>query len=189
MAIFTLGTGVGGSIVVGGKLHRGKDQMAGHLGHIIIVSDGRICTCGGVGCLEQYCSATAVAKEAREATRSGVATGLEAIPLDQITAESVHKAAHAGSEYCRDLLGRTGRWLGIGMATLVNVVDPQVIVVSGGMAAAGDLLFGPCRAEVRRLSLRPASERVRIVPAELGGDAGVIGAAGLAMRRADGEQA
>jgi glucokinase len=189
MAIFTLGTGVGGSIIVGGTLHRGGDQMAGHLGHIILIADGRPCPCGSIGCLEQYCSATAVAREAREATEFGVRTGLEDIPPAQITAQSVSDAAQKGSPFCRELLRRTGRFLGIGMATLVNVLDPQVIVVCGGMAAAGDLLFEPCRAAVRRLAMRPASERVKIVPAELGGDAGVIGAAGLAMRRADGEKA
>ena len=189
MAIFTLGTGVGGSVIINGRLHRGSDQMAGHVGHIILIPDGRPCGCGAVGCLEQYCSATAVAREAREMTASGVDTGLGHLEPDQITAEAVAKAATEGSTYCRDLLARTGRMLGTGMASLVNVIDPQIIVVYGGMAAAGDIILKPCRDEIRRQALRPASDNVKVVQAELGGDAGVIGAAGLALRRTDGEEA
>jgi glucokinase len=189
MAIFTLGTGVGGSVIINGKLHRGSDQMAGHVGHVIVVPDGKPCGCGGLGCLEQYCSATAVARDAREATLCGVDTGLSGLAADDITARAVAEAAAAGSVYCRDLLARTGRMLGMCMASIVNVIDPQVIVAYGGMASAGDLLLASCRDAVRRFSIRPASENVRVVTAELGGDAGVIGAAGLAMRRIDGEQA
>jgi glucokinase len=189
MAIFTLGTGVGGSVIVGGRLHRGSDQMAGHVGHIILVPEGRPCGCGAYGCLEQYCSATAVAREAREATAAGVETGLAGLAPEAITAEAVAKAATAGEPFCRDLLARTGRMLGIGMASVVNVLDPQVIVVYGGMVAAGELLLKPCRDAIRRLALRPASGNVKVVEAELGGNAGVIGAAGLAMRRSDGEKA
>ena len=189
MLIYTLGTGVGGCAIIRGRLHRGRDQMAGHLGHAILVPDGRQCNCGARGCLEQYCSATAVAREARETTASGEETGLDDLAPEDITAKAVFEAAKAGSEYARDLLARTGRYLGLGMATMVNVIDPQVVVVAGGMVAAGEMLLGPCRETVRANSLRPASERVKIVPAELGDDAGIIGAAGLAMRRLDGEKA
>jgi len=189
MAIYTLGTGVGGSVVVAGRLHRGRDQMAGHLGHAILVPDGRQCNCGAKGCLEQYCSATAVAREAREATRSGEKTGLDDLPPEEITARAVHEAAVAGSAFCKELIERTGRYLGIGIASLVNTLDPQVVVIFGGMAAAGEMLLGPCREAVREHALPPAKERVRIVPAELGEDAGVIGAAGLALRRLEGERA
>ncbi|MHC4503250.1 MAG: ROK family protein [Planctomycetota bacterium] len=189
MAIYTLGTGVGGSVVVAGRLHRGRDQMAGHLGHAILVPDGRQCNCGAKGCLEQYCSATAVAREARGATRGGEKTGLGEIAPEEITARAVHEAAVAGSAYCKALIERTGRYLGIGIASLVNTLDPQVVVIFGGMAAAGEMLLGPCREAVREHALPPAKDRVRIVPAELGEDAGVIGAAGLALRRLDGEKA
>ena len=189
MVIYTLGTGVGGCLIVGGRLHRGKDQMAGHLGHAILFPDGRACGCGAKGCVEQYCSATAVAREAREATLRGIQTGLEKLVPEAITARAVHEAAVAGSAYCRELLARTGRLLGIAAASVVNVVDPQTIVIYGGMAAAGEMLLGPCRAAVREYALSPARERVKVVPAELGEDAGVIGAAGLALRRLAGETA
>ncbi len=189
MAIYTLGTGVGGSVVVGGRLHRGRDQMAGHLGHAILVPDGRQCNCGAKGCLEQYCSATAVAREAREATSAGEKTGLGDLAPEAITARAVHEAAVDGSAFCKALIERTGRYLGIGIASLVNTLDPQVVVIFGGMAAAGEMLLGPCREAVHAHALPPAKDRVRIVPAELGEDAGVIGAAGLALRRLDGEKA
>jgi len=189
MAIYTLGTGVGGCVIVGGRLHRGRDQMAGHVGHTILFPDGRPCGCGARGCLEQYCSATAVARAAREATQRGEETGLSHLAPEQITARAVYEAAKAGSAFCKRLLAETGRLLGIGITTLVNVLDPQVVVIYGGMVAAGDMILEPCRKAVRELALRPASERVRIVPAELGEDAGVLGAAGLAWRRLEGEKA
>jgi glucokinase len=189
MAIYTLGTGVGGSVVVAGRLHRGRDQMAGHLGHAILVPDGRQCNCGARGCLERYCAATAVAREAREATERGEDTGLGHLEPEKITAKAVFEAAEAGSQYARELIERTGRLLGLGIATMVNAIDPQIVVIAGGMVAVGEMLLGPCREAVRANSLRPASENVRIVPAELGNDAGIIGAAGLAMRRLDGEKA
>ncbi len=189
MLMYTLGTGVGGCAIIRGKLHRGSDQMAGHLGHAILVPDGRQCNCGARGCLERYCAATAVAREATEATEEGEDTGLGHLEPDEITAKAVFDAAEAGSEYSRELIGRTGRYLGIGIATMVSAIDPQVVVIGGGMVAAGDMLLGPCRQAVRDLALKPANERVKIVPAELGEDAGIIGAAGLAMRRLDGEKA
>ncbi len=189
MLIYTLGTGVGGCAIIRGKLHRGSDQMAGHLGHAILVPDGRKCNCGARGCLERYCAATAVAREAREATERGKDTGLGRLEPGKITAKAVFEAAEAGSQYAKDLIGRTGRLLGIGIATMVNAIDPQIVVIAGGMVAVGEMLLGPCREAVRANSLRPASENVKIVAAELAGDAGIVGAAGLAMRRLDGEKA
>ncbi len=189
MLIYTLGTGVGGCAIIRGKLHRGSDQMAGHLGHAILVPDGRPCNCGARGCLEQYCSATAVAREAREATESGKDTGLGNLAPDEITAKAVFEAAEAGSAYAKDLIERTGRYLGLAIATMVNAIDPQIVVIAGGMVAAGEMLLKPCRDAARRNSLRPANENVRIVPADLGDDAGITGAVGLAMRRFDGEMA
>jgi glucokinase len=192
MLIYTLGTGVGGCVIVRGRLHRGLDQMAGHLGHAILVPDGRPCKCGARGCVERYCSATAVADEAREAREAGGRgedTGLGHLNPDEITAKAVFEAARAGSAYAKELLERTGRYLGIAIATAVNIIDPQVVVIAGGMVAAGEMILGPCREAVRELALKPADERVKIVPAELAGDAGIVGAAGLAMRRVDGEKA
>ncbi len=183
MVIYTLGTGVGGSVIVDGKLHRGRDQMAGHLGHAILIPGGRPCGCGASGCLEQYCSATAVAREAQAATEVGIDTGLEDLKISEIDARSVAEGALAGSEYCAELLARTGRYLGMGIATVVNIIDPQIVVIYGGMAAAGDFILEPCRRAMKEHALSPARDRVKIVQAELGEDAGVIGAAGLALRR------
>jgi glucokinase len=189
MVIYTLGTGVGGCVIVRGALHRGSDQNAGELGHALLFPDGRACGCGSRGCLEQYCSASAVARSAREALVRGEETGLPGLAPEEITAEAVHRAAEEGSAFCRGLIETAGRHLGLGIVSVVNILDPQVVVIYGGMAAAGDMLLGPCRRALREHALPPANERVRIVPSELGGDAGVIGAAGLAWRRLDGEEA
>ncbi len=189
MMIYTLGTGVGGCVIVDGKLHRGRDQMAGHTGHAILVPGGRKCNCGAFGCVEQYCSATAVAREAQAATERGVDTGLEDLKISDISARSVTECALTGSEYCTELLARTGRYLGIAIATAVNIMDPQIVVIYGGMAAAGDLILEPCRHAMQEHALSPARERVKIVAAELGENAGVIGAAGLALTRFEAAEA
>jgi len=189
MVIYTLGTGVGGCVIVEGNLHRGRDQMAGHLGHAILVPGGRECNCGAHGCVEQYCSATAVALEAQVATERGLDTGLEDLKIGEIDARAVSEAALAGSEYCAELLARTGRYLGIAVASVVNILDPQIVVIYGGMAAAGDILLGPCRRAMQEHALSPARERVKIVSAELDDKAGVVGAAGLALMRFEAAEA
>jgi len=180
MVIFTLGTGVGGGIIIDGELIRGIDDTGGHLGHIVIDPQGLKCPCGNTGCLEAYASATAVVRRYREMV---VAEGLEDDLGPDVTARDIHERAAAGSEHCGRLIEETGRYLGVALTTVANMINPELAVYSGGMSAAGDLLFGPILEEVRRRALKPCGARIRVVAAELGDDAGVIGAAGCAMVR------
>lgn len=162
MVMLTLGTGVGGGVVIGGRLFRGWAE----LGHIVVQHDGPRCqgTCTGRGHLEAVASGTAADEVARRLL------GQTARASDLV------RAAREGDEAAREALARIGRLLGSGIGSLVNIFNPQVVVLGGGFAAAGDLLFEPAREIVAREALSPADETVRIVPAELGGRAGLIGA-------------
>ncbi len=164
----TLGTGIGGSLVVGGRLIRGVNGMAGEYGHMQVVPDGRQCECGGTGCWEQYCSGRALTRAAAEggSTLSGPALTIAAREGDAAAA-----AAYA----------EVGRWLGVGLANLVAALDPPLIVIGGGVSAARDLLLDPARQALER-SLVGAGHRdlPQVVGAVLGPMAGVVGAADLA---------
>jgi glucokinase len=176
----TLGTGIGGGIVLGGRLYHGASDVAGEIGHMSIDSTGRKCKCGNYGCLEAYASGPAIAARAVE----GLITGeLSVLPdlvdgdLSRITAETVYEGLVAGDAYARDVMRDTAKFLGSGLANLINVLNPQMIVISGGVTRAGDHLLEPLRNEVRRRAFRPAFESCEIVTSELGSMAGVIGAA------------
>ena len=183
MVIFTLGTGVGGGIIIDGKLIRGIDDTGGHLGHIVIDPEGRVCPCGNAGCLEAYASATAVVRRYHEMIDAGRGCELAAQLDGAVTAKDIHEHALAGCGDCRWLIDETGRHLGVALTTVANMINPELAVYSGGMSAAGELLFGPILEEVRRRALKPCGKRIKVVAAELGDDAGVIGAAGCALVR------
>jgi glucokinase len=187
MIILTLGTGVGGSVILGGKLWRGPSESAGHIGHMIVEPDGLPCGCGGRGCLEQYASATAVARVARDALAGGKYSRFIDCEPEEITARDVSEAADRGCELCNQIMRDAGRYLGLAIATLANVINPDLAVIYGGMAAAGERLFQPMRDTVNERALDVAAEHIRIVPADLDDDAGLVGAAGLALRRLQGE--
>jgi glucokinase len=156
----TLGTGVGGVIAIDGRVHQGHDGTAGEIGHQTIDPDGPWCNCGNRGCVEAYARADQLA------LACGTATAEEAVTR-----------ARAGDERALDGLAQTGRYLGIGIANMVTVISPDAIVIGGGVAAAGDLLFEPIRAELRRRVRTTALDAVTLVAAELGTWAGAIGAA------------
>ena len=186
MLMLTVGTGIGGGVVVGGELFRGHLGFAAELGHITLVDGGPQCGCGERGCLEALASGNAIGRMARE----GIAGAPDSILLElagdqpsRITGALVSEAAHAGDEFAAEVLQRAGRWLGAGLASLVNAFDPNVIVIGGGGAAAGWFLLEPARLELdRRLGRRRTIPP--IVTAVLGNDAGAIGAASLARLRA-----
>jgi glucokinase len=145
-----------------------------------IDSTGRKCACGNYGCLEAYASGPAIAARAREGLEAGVPSMLPDLAggdLSRITAELVSEAIIAGDEYAADVMRETASFLGTGLANLINVLNPEMIVVSGGVTRAGEHLFKPLRSEVRKRAFRVAAEACRIVPSELGDMAGVIGAA------------
>jgi glucokinase len=178
----TLGTGIGGGIVLDGRLIHGASSTAGELGHMTIEFNGRRCKCGNYGCLEAYASGPNIAARARE----GIEAGAESLILglvdenpDMITAVTVYDALMQGDAYANEVMRETAKILGAGVANIVNVLNPEVVVIVGGVTRAGEHLFAPLRSEVRRRAFKIAQRACRIVPGELPDDAGVIGAAGL----------
>jgi glucokinase len=181
--VLTLGTGIGGAVVINGEVHRGRNGMAGEFGHMQVVPGGRSCECGGDGCWEQYCSGNALVRFARD--RIGrEPTVLEELcggDPQRLAGAMVTAAAEDGDLVARQAFASVGDWLGVGVANLVAALDPECVVVGGGVSVAGDLLLGPARTALTR-SLVGAAHRV--VPplrrARLGPQAGVVGAADLA---------
>ena len=180
-----VGTGIGGGIVTGGRLLRGAHGLAGEIGHVIVEPDGPLCGCGNRGCWEQVASGLAIARAGRRAVTeepdSEIARLAGGDPL-RATGELVTQAAQGGDAVAIAILATVGRRLGEGIAGLVNVLDPEVVVIGGGVGEAGDVLLGPLReaflASVEGADVRPD---VPIVPAQLGNDAGAIGAGLLAL--------
>jgi glucokinase len=186
MCCLTLGTGVGGGIVVFGKLLRGIDGTAAEIGHLCVMRGGRQCNCGAKGCLEQYGSVTGMLKTAIEGMQEGRKTLLTELckgDTSRLTGKMVSDAAEAGDEYARWVIEETGRWLGIGIASLVNLLNPEKVVLTGGMIGAGEMLFKPIRETVNAQAFAVPAKRAQIVAADLGGDAGVVGSAGCALDR------
>jgi glucokinase len=182
----TIGTGIGGGIVLGGEIYRGASDIAGEIGHMTIDSTGRRCKCGNYGCLEAYASGPAIAARAVEGIEAGADTALPTYvknDLSKITAQLVYEAAHDGDDYAREVVKDTARFLGAGVANVINIFNPQVVVICGGVTLAGPLLFVPLQGEVKRRAFKPAVDVCRIVPGQLTGTAGVYGAAAVFMRR------
>ncbi|NOT08763.1 MAG: ROK family protein [Gemmatimonadales bacterium] len=177
---YTLGTGIGGGIIVGGKLVHGASDAAGELGHVTIDVNGRRCGCGNYGCLEAYASGPAIARRAVEAIEAGAVTAMTAISGGdpaRITAQTVFEASAMGDGLANELVLDTARYLGVGIANMLNTLNPEVVVICGGVTRAGDRLFEPLRREIARRAFKPAVEACRVVPGALEGTAGVVGAA------------
>jgi glucokinase len=182
MAGVTLGTGIGGGLILDGRLVRGASGCAGELGHTTIDFTGRRCACGNYGCLEAYASGPNIAARAREGIEAGdesILVDLVDGDLDRITAVTVYEAILRGDEHAQAVMLETAKILGAGIANVVNLFNPEVVVVVGGVTRAGDHLFTPLRSEVRRRAFDVAVEACRIVPGELRDSAGVVGAAGI----------
>jgi glucokinase len=178
----TLGTGIGGGIVLGGQIYHGCSDAAGEIGHTTIDSTGRKCKCGNYGCLEAYASGPAIALRAQEGIAAGAESRLTEMvngKLEQITAATVYDAIVLGDAYADDVMKDTAKFLGTGIANIINMLNPEMVVIAGGVTRAGDHLFEPLRAEVRRRAFRTAEEACSIVPGELTGTAGVVGAAAV----------
>ncbi|HLS48079.1 MAG TPA: ROK family protein [Gemmatimonadales bacterium] len=181
----TIGTGIGGGIIMGGRLYHGASDSAGEIGHITIDSNGRRCACGNYGCLEAYASGPAIARRATEALEAGAESAMPAMvdgDLSLITAQLVYQAAEQGDDLAREVVNDTAHFLGAGVAGLVNIFNPEVVVVCGGVRQAGERLFVPLRREVARRALKPAVAAVRILPSELEVP-GVQGAARVFLER------
>ena len=181
----TLGTGIGGGIVLDGRIVHGVSDAAGEIGHMTIDFTGRRCKCGNYGCLEAYCSGPNIAARAVEGVEAGEETVLVELvdgDLDRITAATVYEGVVLEDRYATEVMTETARILGAGVANLVNVLNPEMVVIAGGVTRAGAHLFEPLRAEVRRRAFRSAERACRIVPAELPETAGLLGAAGVFRR-------
>ena len=184
----SLGTGIGGGLVMGGRPFRGANGFAGEIGHMVIDPHGPPCPCGKRGCWERFASGSALGRLGREAAQGGRAPGLVALAGDDeaVRGEHVVRAAQEGDEPARAVIAEFGWWLALGLANLANAFDPQLFVLGGGLVAAGDLLFAPARAAFAALvEAHEHRPEIGIVAAELGEHAGAIGAAVLARNAAE----
>lgn len=188
MVMFTVGTGIGSGIVLGGAVVRGAHGIAAELGHMSAVPDGLPCGCGRRGCIEQYASGTALVRFARDGARRRPAHATGLLELaggdpDAIMGPMVTEAGRSGDRVACAAFVEVGRWLGMGLADMVSILDPQVMVIGGGVVEAGELLLGPTRnAYVEALAQRGRLPVAEIRAAEMGNIAGVVGAADLARR-------
>lgn len=183
MVMFTLGTGIGGGIIVHGRLVHGNTDCAAELGHIVIEVDGRECPCGNRGCLERYASANALATRFAEAVRAGEKSVLadRVNAGEHVDSKMIYEAATDGDELANKLYWETGTYLGIGVVNLLHTINPARVVLSGGLIGAGELLMRPVRETVEKRALPDAQRNCVICFATLGEDAGLIGAAGCAL--------
>jgi glucokinase len=183
----TLGTGIGGGIIVDGSLVRGASGSAGELGHTTISLTGRRCTCGNYGCLEAYASGPNIAARAVEGLEAGAESVLLDLvrgQMDAITAVTVYEALVLGDDYAHEVMLETAKILGAGLSNFINTLNPEKVVIVGGVTRAGHHLFVPLRSEVRRRAFKSSVAACQIVPGELPETAGVIGAAGIFMEQA-----
>jgi glucokinase len=180
-----VGTGIGGGWISGGELQHGRSDAAGEIGHTTVSFDGRLCACGNYGCLEAYASGPNIAARARQGVEAGTASLVADLvdgDLDRVTAVTVFEAAVAGDAFAERVVNETARILGVGVANLINLLNPEAVVLMGGVTRAGEHLLAPLRAEVRARAFRVAADACRIVPGELVETAGVVGAAGLFLQ-------
>jgi glucokinase len=175
----TIGTGIGGGLILDGKLYHGASDAAGEIGHTTIDSTGRRCKCGNYGCLEAYTSGPAIADRARESLEGDSDSILPSMvdgDWSKITAQTVFEASKRGDRIALEVVRDTAHFLGVGVSNLINIFNPDTFVIAGGVTQAGELLFDPLRAEVRRRAFKPSVEACRIVPGSLPLSAGVVGA-------------
>jgi glucokinase len=186
MVCLAIGTGIGGGVVINGSLYLGNGGTAGEAGHQTIVPDGPRCGCGNYGCLETVASGPAIATMGMRAVRQGLTTSIRDLAqgdLCKITPELIARAAIQGDEIAQEIYEQAGRYIGIAISNLIVILTPQIVVVGGGVAQAGDLLMSPIRETVqKRVHVTPL-EKVQIVFAELGTLGGAMGAAEWARLR------
>jgi len=175
LAYIKVGTGVGAGLILDGHIYRGATGTAGEIGHVTIEDNGPLCTCGNYGCLEAMAGGLAIARKAREAIEKRRRTQLSAIPPEKILAVDVAQAAQQGDLVAQQIITEAGRYLGIAIASLVNIFNPGLVVIGGGVSQLGDLLLEPIRKTVIERSLHSAAKAVRITSAVLGRRASSMG--------------
>ena len=181
--LLTIGTGIGGGLIIDGEVYRGSTGAGAELGHVVVKADGPRCqgNCPNHGCVEAMASGTALGREGRElaAQHPDSALGQALAAGTEIDGKLVTEAALAGDETAVEAIANIGKWLGVALASLANIFEPDVIVIGGGVIAAGELLLSPARAEMQIRALRPMNT-TKVVAAQLGPEAGMIGAATMA---------
>ena len=186
MLMLTVGTGIGGGIVVNGDLYRGAFGIAAEIGHIRVVPDGHICGCGARGCFEQYGSGNALMRYTREAIAASPDIARNLLSrgdgtVEGLTGRAITEAAREGDAVALAAFNTTGQWLGAGIATLSVVLDPECVVIGGGVIDAGEILLGPTRSALERyMPFAGKHPYPEIIAASLGNEAGLVGAADLA---------
>ena len=181
----TLSTGIGGGIVIDGEIYAGSLGTAGEIGHMTIDTNGPKCNCGNTGCWETLASGTALAREARQRIADGAKTSILEYSngdIKKVSAETVHNAARQGDTLAEKLIAQTGYYVGVGLANLINIFNPELIVIGGGLSNIGDRLLEPAYKVAEERAYEPAFKSVRFARAELGRNSGVIGAAAYAFR-------
>lgn len=187
----TLGTGVGGGIVLNGDIWHGAEGKAGEIGHMVIQVDGPICQCGSNGCLETFASGSAIRRMAIEAVRGNERTDLVdrcGGQIETITSKMVYESARDGDRLSRQIFQRMGGYLGVGLANLVNLLNVQLMVIGGQVSEAWNLFIDPTRGELERRALGSMGKGVKLEKARCGDDAGVLGAAYLVKREREGRK-
>jgi len=182
LVCLAIGTGLGGGIVVDGKLLVGGHYSAANIGHMVVAADGPLCMCGNRGCLETFVSGPAIAGRAIDHLLRGVESSMRSMVngnLSLLDARVVADAARAGDSLACRIIRETAFYLANGILSLAHILDPQLFIIAGKVAQCGDILFEPVREMVNRGILRLSDEKVAIVPAKLGGDAGIIGGASM----------
>jgi glucokinase len=186
LVLLTIGTGIGGGIIIDGQLYQGVSGIAGEVGHMTIATDGVRCPCGNIGCLETVVSGPALEDRARQRISAGERSVLSGMVdrIADIGTEDINAAARGGDTLALAIIAEAAECLGVGLVNLANAFDPEMIIIAGGLVGLGDLLLEPARKLVRQRAFTPAAQTVRIVPAALGDEAGVCGAAAYAWEQA-----
>lgn len=177
----TISTGIGGAIVADGDIFAGMSNTAGEIGHMIINPEGPLCGCGHRGCLEAYASGTAIARMAAERLTKGEDSLLR--EYKTVTSREVFEVAARGDRLALSVLDCSLHYLGVGVANLITLINPERVIIGGGVSMAGDIIFDRVWKEIRENSFKPMYENLSVVPAELKTDAGVIGALGVVLTR------
>lgn len=176
LAFIKVGSGIGAGLIINQQIYGGTTGSAGEIGHLTVDENGPLCTCGNHGCLEAFAGGHAIASQARKLVSSGKRTLLSEKNLDSLTAHDVAEAARRGDLPAQEIVKRSGAYIGIAIAGLINLINPSTVIIGGGVAQAGDLLTGPIRQAVHERSLRASEHGVRITTAMLGRRSSLIGA-------------
>jgi len=185
MVGITLGTGIGGGIIIDGEIYHGAIFNGAELGHVVVETDGRICPCGNRGCVEKYVGAKSIVNDVLEALGKRQVSIIPKLvnSFDEITPKIIFQAALQGDELGKSIVNQMVKYLGAGLASIVHVLSPEILVIGGGISDAGDMFIERVRAEVLGRVMRPIKNHLKIVRAQLGNDAGLMGCASWALKQ------